>query len=243
MVLVDATATVGGMPLETDRWQLDAVTAGLQKCLSGPPGSAPVTFNERIGAIALRRKHVEQGIRPKDYRAGDGPVVASNYFDLAMLMDYWGPTRLNHHTEATSMLYAARECARLALDEGLDRRFDRHRSASDALGAGLRAMNLSLFGDPTHKMPNVTGVVIPNGIDGDAVRAAMLNDFSIEIGTSFGPLHGRIWRIGTMGYGCRKDNVLSCLAALDATLRRADHAAPPNAAIDAALAVYDAAAD
>ena len=127
-----------------------------------------------------------------------------------MLMDYWG-SHLNHHTEATSMLYAAREAVRLTLAEGLDARFARHRLASHAISDGLAAMGLDLFGDQSNKMPNVTGVVIPDGVDGEKVRGIMLNDFGIEIGTSFGPLRGKIWRIGTMGYVCRKENVLICL--------------------------------
>ena len=104
---------------------------------------------------------------------------------------------------------------------------------------GLQAMNLALFGDQAHKMPNVTGVYIPHGVPGDAVRAALLGDFGLEIGTSFGPLHGKIWRIGTMGYGCRRDNVMTCLAALEVTLRRFGHAADPGAGVEAALAAWD----
>ena len=233
----DATATLGGMPIEVDAWQVDAMSSGLQKCLSGPPGSSPVTFNERVATIANHRKHLEAGIKPPGFVDGNGPRIASNYFDLAMLMDYWGPKRLNHHTEAASMLYAAREAVRIALDEG-DALFARHRLASDALGAGLVAMGLKLFGDPAHKMPNVTGVVIPNGVDADGVRTMMLDDFGIEIGTSFGPLHGKIWRIGTMGYVCRKENVLLCLGALEASLRRFGFKAPAGAGVDTALAVY-----
>jgi (S)-ureidoglycine-glyoxylate aminotransferase len=216
----DVTATLGGMAVNVDAWKLDAVSAGLQKCLSGPPGSAPITFNERVVEIVRHRRHVEAGIRAPGQADGAGPRIQSNYFDLAMLMDYWGEARLNHHTEATSMLYAAREAVRIALAEGLDARFARHRAAGRALVAGLRAMGLALFGDQAHKMPNVTGVVIPPGVNGDGVRAMMLDDFGIEIGTSFGPLHGKIWRIGTMGYVCRKSNVLICLGALEACLRR-----------------------
>lgn len=115
-----------------------------------------------------------------------------------MLMDYWSPQRLNHHTEASSMLYAARECARLVLQEGLDACFDRHTLASQAITTGLQALGLELFGDQRHKMANVTGIVIPPGVNGDAIRHSLLQDFGIEIGTSFGPLHGRIWRIGAM---------------------------------------------
>ena len=238
LLYVDATATLGGMDFPTDRWGIDAASAGLQKCLSGPPGSAPATFNERVEHEVLRRKHVEAGIRPADFVPGNGSRIRSNYFDLAMLMDYWSEARLNHHTEATSMLYAARECARIVLREGLRPAFTRHAQASRALVAGLRAMGLSLFGDQRHKMPNVTGVHIPPGIDGEAVRTAMLDDFGIEIGTSFGPLRGRIWRIGTMGYNCRKQNVLLCLAALEAVLRRAGFACAAGAAVDAAFAAF-----
>lgn len=233
----DATATLGGMPIEVDAWQVDAMSSGLQKCLSGPPGSAPVTFNERVATIANHRKHLEAGIKPPGFIDGNGPRIPSNYFDLAMLMDYWGPQRLNHHTEAASMLYAAREAVRIALAEG-DALFARHRRASDAIGAGLTAMGLTLFGDQAHKMPNVTGVLIPAGVDADGVRTMMLDDFGIEIGTSFGPLHGKIWRIGTMGYVCRKENVLLCLGALEACLRRFGFKAPAGAGVDAALAVY-----
>jgi len=157
------------------------------------------------------------------------------------LMDYWSPKRLNHHTESTSMLYAARECARVVLEEGLDAGFARHSLASRALRAGLEAMGLTLFGDPAHRMDNVTGVHIPEPCgNGDKVRAEMLTDFGIEIGTSFGHLAGKIWRIGTMGHVCRKPNVLRCLASLEAVLRRNGFAAPPNAGIDAACKVYDA---
>src|SRR5215510_2161787 len=160
LLYVDATATLGGVDFPVDAWQIDAASAGLQKCLSGPPGSAPVTFNERVERLILRRKHVEAGIRPDNFVDAEGPRIQSNYFDLAMLMDYWSEARLNHHTEATSMLYAARECARLLLREGLDLAFARHAAASRALGAGLEAMGLKLFGDQRHKMANVTGIHI-----------------------------------------------------------------------------------
>ncbi|MCB1833816.1 MAG: alanine--glyoxylate aminotransferase family protein, partial [Geminicoccaceae bacterium] len=135
------------------------------------------------------RKHIEGGIRPEGFVAANGPMIRSNYFDLGMLMDYWSPKRLNHHTEATTMLWAARECARIVLEEGLDNGIARHVRASKALRAGLEAMGLKLFGDATHRMTNVTGVWIPAEIaDSDAVRSEMLLDFGIEIGTSFGPL-------------------------------------------------------
>lgn len=130
------------------------------------------------------------------------------------------------------------ECERIALQEGLAARFSRHRVVGDALRAGLRAMGLELFGDERHKMANVTAVVIPRGVDGEAVRRGMLDDFGIEIGTSFGRLRGRIWRIATMGYNARKDCVLTCLAALEAPLRGQGFSLPAGAAIDAALGSF-----
>jgi (S)-ureidoglycine---glyoxylate transaminase len=238
LLYVDATATLGGMDLPVDAWQLDVVSAGLQKCLGGPSGSAPLTLNDRAERRILRRRHTEQGLRRPGEPQGEGPVIRSNYFDLAMIMDYWSDRALNHHTEATSMLYAARECARILLQEGLPRAFARHALASRALMAGLSAMGLKLFGDTRHKMPNVTGVHIPAGVDGDKVRGALLTHFNIEIGTSFGPLHGRIWRIGTMGYNARQDAVLVTLGALEAVLAGEGFKLPRGAAVDAALSVY-----
>ncbi|MDA0653221.1 MAG: alanine--glyoxylate aminotransferase family protein [Proteobacteria bacterium] len=237
---IDSTASIVGMDLPVDAWQLDMVSAGLQKCLAGPPGSAPITFNDRVADI-IARKHIEKGIRPDGFKAASGRMIASNYFDLSMLMDYWSETRLNHHTEATSMLYAARECARIVLQEGLAETFARHALASRAMVAGLQAMGLKVFGDLDHKMPNVTGVHIPKGVDGEAIRSDLLNDFAIEIGTSFGPLHGKIWRIGAMGYNCQKHNILTCLNALETILRLHKVRVPSGEAVDAAIAEYRAA--
>ena len=238
LLYVDATATLGGMDLPVDDWQLDVVTAGLQKCMAGPSGSAPLTLNDRAEKRIVRRRHIEEGLKQPGDKDGDGPIIRSNYFDLAMIMDYWSDKALNHHTEATSMLYAARECGRILLQEGLPQAFKRHTLASKALSAGLEAMGLKLFGDQKHKMANVTGVYIPDGVQGEAVRRMLLEDFNIEIGTSFGPLHGKIWRIGTMGYNARKDAVLMTLAALEAVLNHQKHRLPRGAAVDAALAAY-----
>lgn len=237
---VDATATLGGMEIATDRWGIDVVTGGLQKCLGGPSGSAPITLSDAAAARIFTRRHVEQGIRRADIADGTAPRIASNYFDLAMIMDYWSEKRLNHHTEATSMLYAARECARVALGEGLEARFARHRAAGRAMTAGLRAMGLAVFGDDDHRMTNVTGVHIPEGIDGERIRAAMRDLFEIEIGTAFGPLQGRIWRLGAMGYNAMRHKVLLTLGALEACLRRDGFALEPGAAVDAAIAAWDA---
>jgi (S)-ureidoglycine-glyoxylate aminotransferase len=236
---VDATASLGGMAVEVDRWGWDVVSAGLQKCLGGPSGSAPITLSPRAAEFIQSRRHVEAGIRRGDLADGGRARIGSNYFDLAMIMDYWSEKRLNHHTEATTMLYGARECARILLQEGLQNCFDRHRRAGRAMVAGARALGLQTFGQDAYRMPNVTGVVIPAGVDGERVRTCLREDFEIEIGTAFGPLQGKIWRIGAMGYNARKHKVLLTLAALEAVLRRQGFtAAVPGAAVDAALAVY-----
>jgi (S)-ureidoglycine-glyoxylate aminotransferase len=238
MVQVDATATLGGAPLPADAWQLDAVTAGLQKCLGGPSGASPLTLSDAMARRIYRRRHIEGGLRPAGYVPGAGPRIASNYMDLAMVMDYWGDAGLNHHTEATSMLYAARECGRIAAQEGLPGMFARHAAASHAVLAGVQAMNLAVYGDPKHKMPNVTGVRVPEGVSADRVRGALLRDFGIEIGTSFGPLHGKVWRLGAMGYNARPDAVLLTLAALETVLAAEGHRFTRGAGVDAAYGSY-----
>jgi (S)-ureidoglycine-glyoxylate aminotransferase len=237
---VDATATIGGMAIAADRWGVDVVTGGLQKCLGGPSGSAPITISGLAAEHIFARRHVEAGIRRDDLSDGAGSRIGSNYFDLAMVMDYWSEKRLNHHTEATSMLYAARECARIMLGEGLEQRYARHAAAGRAMTAGLRAMGLAIFGDDAHRMTNVTGVFIPGGVDGEAVRTMMREAFEIEIGTAFGPLAGRIWRIGAMGYNAMKHKVLITLGALETCLRHAGFALPPGDAVIAAMEAWDA---
>jgi (S)-ureidoglycine-glyoxylate aminotransferase len=234
----DATASIAGNDLLVDQWHLDAVSAGLQKCLGGPSGTAPLTLSDKAVTAINRRKHIEAGIRAEHHKAGSEAVIASNYFDLAMIMDYWGPERLNHHTEATSMLYAARECARIYLEEGAQNVIARHKVAGDALANGLKAMGLKLFGNQQYKMNNVVGVYIPDNVNGDTVRLELLNRFGIEIGTSFGPLHGKIWRIGTMGYNARQECVLTTLAALEAILIKHKAAIITGQAVQAAMESY-----
>jgi (S)-ureidoglycine---glyoxylate transaminase len=242
LLYTDATASLGGNPFEMDAWDVDAATAGLQKCLSGPSGSSPLSLSDRAVAVIRERNSVEAGIREAGDDVADDPI-RSNYFDLGMILDYWGPRRLNHHTEATSMLYAARECARILLEEGRDAVVARHETAGRAMLEGVRALGLGVFGDVAHKMHNVVAVEIPEDVVGDRVRTAMLENHGIEIGTSFGPLHGKVWRIGTMGYNARKDAVVTTLSALEQSLRRAGHAVPQGGGVDAALDVYAAATE
>jgi len=234
----DATASLGGNALETDAWGLDAVSAGMQKCLGGPSGTSPITLSPQMEAAIRRRKCVEEGIRTAAHQDGDEEMIYSNYFDLGMIMDYWGPELLNHHTEATSALFGARECARLILEEGLDQGIARHKLHGDAMLRGIQGMGLETFGDINHKMNNVLGVVIPEGINGDRVRKLMLEDFGIAIGTSFGPLHGKVWRIGTMGYNARKDCVMQTLSALESVLTYLGYKTPQGAAMQSAWDHY-----
>lgn len=239
LFVVDAVATIGGIEVATDRLLIDAVIGGTQKCLSVPAGMAPITYNKRAEVKLLSRKKVERGLLLADDE--DDPLlrpIQSNYLDLSQLQDYWSPARLNHHTEATSMLYALREGLRLVLEEGLEARFARHREHEGALIAGLEAMGLRLYGDPACKMTVVTCIEIPAGIDGESVRSMLLDHYGIEIASSFGPLKGKIWRIGTMGYSCSKRNVLLTLGALEAVLLRHGHQLEAGLALQAAMDVY-----
>ncbi|MEI2605857.1 alanine--glyoxylate aminotransferase family protein [Erwinia aphidicola] len=234
----DATASLAGNALETDAWGLDAVSAGMQKCLCGPSGTSPITLSPAMEEAIRKRKCVEEGIRTDAHQDGVDEMIYSNYFDLGMIMDYWGPERLNHHTEATSALFGARECARLILEEGLDNGIARHKLHGDALLKGIQGMGLETFGNLQHKMNNVLGVMIPQGVNGDQVRKLMLEDFGIEIGTSFGPLIGKVWRIGTMGYNARKDCVMQTLSALESVLTHLGFRTPQGAAMQAAWDHY-----
>ncbi|MFF2017101.1 pyridoxal-phosphate-dependent aminotransferase family protein [Paenibacillus sp. NPDC058177] len=238
LTVVDAVATLGGTPVKVDEWQLDAVIGGTQKCLSVPSGMAPITYNEGIEKLLLTRKKVERGVAQEQDRLEVRVPIRSNYFDLSQLQDYWGPRRLNHHTEATSMLYALREGVRIVLEEGLEARFERHRLHERALMAGIRGMGLELFNDVPWKAPMVTCVKIPAAINGESVRQMLLEQFGIEIASSFGPLHGQIWRIGTMGYSCRKENVLFVLSALEAVLIRHQAKIEVGRGMQAALDAY-----
>lgn len=237
ILYTDTTASLGGNTFEMDAWGIHVVTAGLQKCLAGPSGSAPISIAPAAVEIINSRKSIEAGIRSEGDAVSATPI-RSNYFDLSQILDYWGPKRLNHHTEATSMLYGARECARLLVDEGLPNAVERHRLHGGAMTAGLTGLGFQLFGDQSVRMNNVVGVYIPDGVDGDAGRAAMLNDFGIEIGTSFGPLHGKVWRIGTMGYNTRRDAVLTTLAALEQVLRRGGVRVTAGSGVEAAVEFY-----
>ncbi len=227
LLMADAVVTLGGCPVETDAWGVDVMVAGTQKCLSCPSGLAPVTYNARAEAVLAARK-----TRPR-----------SNYLDLGQLANYWSPQRFNHHTAPTTMVYALREALRAIQEEGFAARFARHRLHGDALRAGLAAMGLALFGaEPSERrLPFITPVMVPDGVDELRVRERLIEDFNLEIGAAFGALQGRIWRIGTMGHSARRENVLLCLAALEQVLRREGWKAEADAGVEAAAAHYAAA--
>ena len=238
LLIVDTVATLGGVDVRVDEWGLDACIAGTQKCISAPSGSALITYNNRISEIAHARKRVEKGIKTDTDLDGRLPQIPSNYLDMAQLEDYWSPRRLNHHTEATSMQYGVHEALRILLQEGLQERFARHNMNNEALCAGLSAMGLTIFGDIKHKMPVVTAVNIPEGIKGTTLRGQLLNDFGIEVATSFGPLDGKIIRIGNMGYSSQKRNILFTLGAIEAVLTANKVKINAGDGVQAALEVY-----
>lgn len=234
--VVDTVATYGGVQIEVDAWNIDIAIAGTQKCVSVPSGLSLITYNNRVEEVLNARYQKELGLG--DDERNDN-YISSNYLDLSQLQRYWGPERINHHTEATSMIYALHEGLRILIEDGLEASFERHLLNDRAIQAGVKAMGLEIFGDVTTKMPTVTPIYFPEGMtDGEPIRKTMLNDFGVEIASSFGDLKSKIWRIGNMGYSSRKDNVLHVLSALEGALLY--HGAKINVgkAIPAALAEY-----
>jgi (S)-ureidoglycine-glyoxylate aminotransferase len=224
LLMTDAVVTLGGCEVATDRWEADVVVAGTQKCLSCPSGLAPITYNARAEAVLGNRR----------------TRIRSNYLDLLQLQRYWSPDRFNHHTAPTSMVFGLREALRACLVEGLEARFERHRRHGAALRAGLEVMGLRLFGSEPEsgRLPFITPVMVPDGVDELRVRQRMVSEFGIEIGAAFGPLQGKIWRIGTMGYSARRQNILLGLAALEASLSAEGFSLPMGAGVAVAAAHY-----
>ncbi|HOR42143.1 MAG TPA: alanine--glyoxylate aminotransferase family protein [Atribacterota bacterium] len=203
LFVVDAVTSLAGIPVETDKWQIDAIYSGTQKCLSCPPGMSPVSFSANaLESIARRNTPIQ-----------------SWYLDIQMLGSYWGKERFYHHTAPISMAYALREALRLVLEEGLEQRFERHHLHSKALVAGLEAMGLQMVAPLTYRLPELNSVYIPEGIDDLMVRRTLLQNYGIEIGGGLGKFKGKAWRIGLMGYSCSRDNVMLLLAALENILQ------------------------
>jgi alanine-glyoxylate transaminase/serine-glyoxylate transaminase/serine-pyruvate transaminase len=222
MIAIDTVTSLGGVPVEIDAWGIDAAYSGTQKCLSCPPGLAPVTFNARAAEVIANRK----------------TKVQSWYLDMQMIQKYWGGDRVYHHTAPISMNYALREALALVVEEGLEARHARHTVNSDALKAGLAAMGIGIATVEGHRLPQLTCARIPEGIDDVAVRKRLLAEWGIEIGGGLGEFKGKAWRIGLMGHGSRPANVTLFLAALETCLRDLGSPLEPGAALAAASTVY-----
>ena len=221
LVVMDAVTSLGGIPVRVDEWGVDAVYAGTQKCLSAPPGLAPVSFSER----AMER-----------VRARRTPVQ-SWFLDVGLVTQYWGPApeapaatagagghsgqkRSYHHTAPVNMVYALHEALVALHEEGLEKAWARHRRMHEALAAGLDALGLGFVVPEDERLPQLNAVRVPEGVDEAAARRRLLDEFGLEIGAGLGDFAGRVWRIGLMGYGARPDNVRMCLGALEAVLGR-----------------------
>ena len=203
LVIVDAVTSLGGTPVLVDEWKLDAVYSASQKCLSCTPGLSPVTFSERVV------EHVKQR---KD-------KIHSWFMDMNLLLGYWGnTTRTYHHTAPGNSLFALHEALLLIKEEGLEQCWARHRRHHLALKAGLEAMGLTFLVEEKYQLPQMNAVMCPQGVDEAQVRKTLLSEFNLEIGAGLGPLAGKIWRFGLMGYSCRADNVMLCLSALGSVL-------------------------
>ena len=223
LLIVDAVTSLGGIPVEVDTWGIDACYSGTQKCLSCPPGLAPLTVSPRgMGAIRQRRAPCH-----------------SWYLDLSLIADYWNDhSRAYHHTAPISMLYGLREALRLVHEEGLPARAARHQINSDALMAGLRTLGLNPLPPPGHRLPMLNCVTLPDGIDEAMMRTQLLQQYGIEIGGGLGPLRGRVWRIGLMGESCRQAHVLTLLNALEEIFAGQGRLTQPGRAVQAATETY-----
>lgn len=224
LLLVDAVTSLGGLPVEVDRWGVDAIYSGSQKCLSCPPGLAPVSFGAKAMDVVMGRK----------------TKVQSWYLDVSMLAKYWGQERVYHHTAPINMTYGLYEALRLVLEEGLENCFSRHALNHQALKAGLSAIGIRYAAQEGHLLPMLNAVRIPEGVDDAAVRKALLERYGIEIGGGLGDFKGKAWRIGLMGHGARPNNVLLVLSALEELLAEQGHAFEAGASIAAANAIYRA---
>lgn len=203
LLLVDCVTSLGGMPVEIDKWGADIAYSGSQKCLSCPPGLSPITFSPRAVERIERRK----------------TKVQSWYLDLTMVRQYWGSERFYHHTAPINMLYALQEALTMALEEGLEPRFARHRAMHGLLRDGLAKLGIAYASQEGHHLPMLNAVMIPDGVDDLTVRRRLLDDYGIEIGGGLGAFKGKAWRIGLMGESASRRSVTLLLAALGDILR------------------------
>jgi len=217
LMVLDTVTSLAGCPVRVDDWQVDAIYSGTQKCLSCPPGLAPVSLSPRAIEVASKRQN----------------KVQSWYLDVNLLASYWGQDRVYHHTAPISMNYALHEALRLVLDEGLENRWRRHEQNHLALNAGLNAMGLQIASQEGHQLWQLNAVAVPAGVDEAAVRKRLLTDFNIEVGAGLGPLKGKIWRVGLMGETSSKANVKAFLSALGQILNDSGRKTDADAALAA----------
>ncbi|HEX9672135.1 MAG TPA: aminotransferase class V-fold PLP-dependent enzyme [Burkholderiales bacterium] len=223
LAIVDAVTSLGGSPVLVDEWKIDAVYSASQKCLSCTPGLSPVSFSERVVDYVKSRKD----------------KIHSWFMDMNLLLGYWGATtRTYHHTAPTNSLFALHEALLLIREEGLDNCWARHQRHHIALKAGLEAMGLKFLVKEQFQVPQMNAVICPEGVNEAEVRTRLLNEFGLEIGAGLGPLAGKIWRFGLMGYSCRPDNVMLCLSALGSVLEDMGYAVHVGDAEAAAHAAY-----
>jgi alanine-glyoxylate transaminase/serine-glyoxylate transaminase/serine-pyruvate transaminase len=204
LTIVDAVTSLGGCPVLVDEWGIDAIYSASQKCLSCTPGLSPVSFSERVVGYVKSRKD----------------KIHSWFMDMNLLLGYWGATtRTYHHTAPTNSLFALHEALLLIREEGLDNAWARHLRHHIALKAGLEAMGLRFLVKEEYQIPQMNAVRVPEGVAEAEVRKRLLSEFNLEIGAGLGPLAGKIWRFGIMGYSCRPENVMLCLSALGSVLQ------------------------
>jgi alanine-glyoxylate transaminase/serine-glyoxylate transaminase/serine-pyruvate transaminase len=202
LLMVDAVTSLGGAPVRVDALGIDACYSGTQKCLSCPPGLAPVTFSDRALDVVRNRK----------------TKVQSWYLDLTMIEKYWGSERLYHHTAPISMNYALHEALRLVLEEGLEKAWERHKRVHEAFIREMRKLEIEPAVAEPIRAPMINAIKIPDGVDDIRVRQRLYDDFNIEIGAGLGPLKGKIWRVGLMGHGAREENIELLATALKALI-------------------------
>jgi alanine-glyoxylate transaminase/serine-glyoxylate transaminase/serine-pyruvate transaminase len=221
LFLVDMVTSLGGVDVGLDKIGIDIAYSGSQKCLSCPPGLAPISFNRTAMKVIESRK------KP----------VSNWYLDMSLLKNYWGAERKYHHTVPINMIYAFREALRIAAEEGLEARFARHRLNHRALVAGVEAMGLPMLVPEPERLPSLNAIRIPEGVDDVRVRKTLLNDFRLEIGGGLGKFAGKVWRVGLMGHSSTRRNVLLFLTALETILKSQGVKVKPGG-VDAAAAVY-----
>ena len=218
LFMVDAVTSLGGNEVAVDEWDIDYCYSATQKCLACPPGLSPVALSPRAHEVVKSRKI----------------KATSWYLDLALIANYWGFDHVYHHTAPVSMILALREGLRIALEEGLDARFQRHHRNAVALWSGLEALGLGLVAPEEYRLDQITPVWIPQGVDDDEVRRILLREYGIEVGRGLGQFAGKVWRIGLMGESSKAQYVMAVLSALEEILPRLGFEVPYGAGVGAA---------